>query len=113
MNDRALFTGALALVTGGIASAFSLAACCAIPLFLTGAGLSAGWLAPIVSASQPHAEILTGGSFFALIGSVATVWATRRSCTPGSICARPGFRWAITGAAAAGAILLALSKIYA
>lgn len=67
---------------------------------------------PIVSASQPHSEILTGGSFLALIGSLATVWTAGRSCTPGSICARPGFRWAITGAAVIGAVLLALSKIY-
>ena len=113
MNDRAKMAGAVALAASGIASAFSLAACCAIPFLLAGAGLSAGWLAPIVSASQPHAEILTGGSLLALIGSVTAVWAARRSCAPGSICSRPGFRWAITGAAVIGAVLLALSKIYA
>lgn len=115
MNDGAKTTGAVALVTGGVAAAFGLAACCAIPFLLVGAGvgISVGWLAPVVSATQPHADLLTAFSAAALIGSVAIVWRAPRSCRPGSLCARHAFRWAVTGAAVIGAILLVLSKIYA
>lgn len=113
MNDTAKSTGAVALVTGGIASAFGLAACCALPYFLAGVGLSSAWLAPIVSASEPHAGTLTAFSFVTLIGSVALVWWAIGHCEPGSICARATFRWTVTGAAAVGLVLLVLSKIYA
>jgi mercuric ion transport protein len=114
MNDQAKSTGAAALATGGIVSAFGLAACCAIPFLLAGIGIgAAGWLAPIVSASQPHATILTVFSVAALVGSVVIVWRARDNCQPGSLCARPAFRWGLTGAAVIGAILLVLSKIYA
>ena len=115
MRDEVKSTGAVALVTSGIAAAFGLAACCAIPFLLASAGLgiSAAWLAPVVSASQPHATILTAFSLAALVGSVAIVWRAPRHCQPGSICARPAFRWTVTGAALIGSILLLLSMIYA
>lgn len=113
MNDGARSTGAVALVTGGIASAFALAACCAIPLFLAGFGLGSTWLVPIVSESQPHARVLTAAAILALIGSIGLVWRAPKPCEPGSLCARPPFRWGVTGAALIGAVLLVLSKIYA
>lgn len=113
MNDRAKSTSAIALVTGGIASAFALAACCAIPFALAGLGLGSAWLAPIVSASQPRASVLTAISVLALAASVVLVWRSPNHCEPGSLCAHPAFRWSVTAAAMVGAILLALSKIYA
>ena len=113
MRDDTKSTGAVALATGGVASAFSLAACCAIPLFLAGVGIGSAWLAPIVSVSQPHTGVLTAFSLVTLIGSVALVWRGSGSCEPGSLRARPFFKWAITGAAVVGLVLLALSKIYA
>lgn len=113
MRDGIKSTGAVALVTGGIATAFALAACCAIPFLLAGIGLSAGWLAPIVMATQPYATILTIVSLLALAASVAIVWWAPTHCRPGALCARAWFRWAITGAAAVGAVLLILSRIYA
>ena len=113
MSEGPKSTGAVALATGGIASAFSLAACCAIPLFLAGVGVGSAWLAPIVSVSQPHAGVLTAFSLVTLIGSVALVWRASGSCEPGSLRARRSFKWVITGAAAVGLALLALSKIYA
>ena len=113
MNDGVKSTGAIALVTGGIASAFALAACCAIPFFLAGFGLGSGWLVPVVSASRPHADLLTVTSCFALIGGVGLVWRAPRHCEPKSLCARPAFRWGVAAAAVIGGILLLLSKIYA
>ncbi len=40
-------TGGLALIATGCASAFAIAACCALPLLLATLGLSASWLFPI------------------------------------------------------------------
>lgn len=113
MRDDVKSTGAVALVTGGIATAFCLAACCAIPILLAGVGIGTAWLTPVVSASQPHVGILTAVSVVALIGSVVIVWRAPKHCQPGSLCARPAFRWAVTVAALIGAVLLVLSKIYA
>ena len=113
MNDGTKSTGAVALVTGGVVSAFSLAACCAIPLFLAGVGIGAAWLAPVVSVTQPHTGVLTAFSLVALIGSVTLVWRASSSCEPGSLRARPIFKWAITVVAVVGLALLLLSKIYA
>lgn len=114
MKDEIKTTGAVALAGSGIVAAFGLAACCAIPFLLAGMGLgAAGWLAPIVSVSQPHATILTFFSLAALLGSVVVVWRAPTHCQPGSLCARPTFRWAVTSVAAVGAILLVLSKVYA
>ena len=113
MKNEVQTSGAVALVSSGIAAAFGLAACCAIPLLLAGLGIgAAGWLAPIVSATQPYSTLLTIFSLFALIASVVIVWRAPRHCQPSSLCARPAFRWAVTCAAAFGAILLLLSKIY-
>lgn len=113
MNDKVKTSGAVALVSSGIAAAFGLAACCAIPFLLAGLGIgAASWLAPIVSVSQPYATVLTIFSLAALVGSIVIVWRARRHCQPSSVCARPAFRWAVTGAAAIGAILLVLSKTY-
>lgn len=113
MNDRSKSTGAIALVTGGFASAFCLAACCALPVLLAGTGIGMAWLAPLVSFSMPHTGVLTAFSLVALVGSAGLVWKTSTRCEPGSLCATPVFRWAVTVAAAIGLVLLGLSKIYA
>ena len=113
MNERTKSTGAIALVTGGFASAFCLAACCALPFLLVGTGIGMAWLAPLASFSQPHAGVLSAFSLVALVGGVGLVWHRSSRCEPGSLCATPAFRWGVTGAAAIGLVLLALSKIYA
>ena len=113
MNEGTKSTGAVALATGGVASAFSLAACCALPFLLAGVGIGSAWLAPVVSVSQPHTGVLTAFSLVALIGSVALVWRDAGRCEPGSLRARPSFKWAITVAAVVGLAMLLLSKIYA
>ena len=113
MNEGKKSTGAIALATGGVASAFGLAACCAIPFFLASAGIGSAWLAPVVSVTEPHAGVLTAFSLVTLIGSVVLVWRGSGRCEPGSLRASPAFKWAITGAAAAGLVMLVLSKIYA
>jgi mercuric ion transport protein len=113
MNDGAKSTSAIALVTAGVGTAFALAACCAIPVLLAGAGVGAAWLTPLVLTAEPHAEVLTGVSAVALIGAVGVVARTPKQCEPSAICARPWFRGSVIAAALVGAVLLVLSKIYA
>lgn len=110
LNDGYKSTGAVALVCAGIASAFALAACCALPVLFGSAALV---LAPLAIASEPHTQLLTAISPASLIGSVAVVAASSRRCVPGSVCSRPAFRWGVIAAAVVGAALLALSKVYA
>ncbi len=113
MNDGAKSTGAVALVTGGVAAAAALTACCAAPILLAGIGIGAGWLLPIAAVSDPHANVLTAVSAAGLIGGVAVVARAPRHCKPRSVCARPLFRWSVIAAAITGAVLLILSKLYA
>jgi mercuric ion transport protein len=103
----------VALAGSGVAAAFALAACCAVPLFLATLGISANWLVPLVSATTPYTELLTGFAVVALAASVFIVLRAKRTCQPGDLCARPAFRWSVIVAAAIGAVLLVLSKIYA
>ena len=101
------------MVVGGIGAAFALAACCAVPLLLASLGIGAVWLAPVVSASQPHAAALTGASAIALLGSVCIVARAPNHCKPNTTCSRSWFRWTVITAAFVGAVLLVLSKVYA
>jgi len=112
MNDQLKYVSAVALVTSGVAAAFALAACCAIPFMLSGLGITAAIFVPLVSATEPYADILSVFSALALLASVGIVWFAPRYCQPGSLCARPGFRWTVTSGAAVGAVLLVLGKIY-
>ena len=113
MRNSVKSGGAIALAGSGVAAAFALAACCAIPILLAALGLGATWLVPMVSATMPYTGLLTIFSVAALASSVFLVVRAGRTCQPGDLCARPVFRWTVIVVAAIGAVLLALSKIYA
>ena len=113
MRSELKSTGAAALVTGGIAAAFALAACCALPMLLGGAGLSPYWLAPAAEVGERLGDCLAVASVLALAGAVYVVIRAPKTCAPGALCARPWFRVTIIALAVVGAVLLALSKIYA
>jgi len=106
-------TSAVTLVSAGLASAFSLAACCALPVLMASAGIGSAWLGPIVTTTQPYATSLTLVSVAALLGSVAVTGNAAKHCRPGSLCARSGFRASVFGLAAVGFVLLLMSRIYA
>lgn len=109
MNDNLKSTGAVALVAGGIAAAFALATCCAIPFFFGSAALV---FAPIALASEPHSQLLTVISAVGLFSSVGVAASAPKHCRPGAICARPSFRWSILAASVIGLTLLVLAKLY-
>ena len=103
-------TGAFALLTGGIVSAFALATCCAFPILFGSAAVA---FAPIAVAAEPHSELLTAISAIGLIGSVGLAARAPSHCKSDAFCARPWFRWSIIVTAMLGAILLATAKYYA
>lgn len=110
MNDGMRSTSAAALAAAGIAAAFALAACCALPVLFAGVALI---FAPIALASEPHSQALTAISAIGLVGSVGMAAFAPRHCEANAVCARPWFRWAIFFAASAGLVLLVLAKAYA
>ena len=112
MNDNAKSVGALALVTSGIGAAFALAACCALPILLTGVGLSVYWLAPVAEIGERFNVVLTVLAVFALGGAVVTVLRASKTCSPGDLCSRPIFRAGVIVLACIGVVLLVLSKTY-
>ena len=110
MSDNLKSTGAIALVAGGLASAFALATCCALPILFGSAALI---FAPVAVASEPHSGALTAIAAVGLLGSAGLAARTPNHCDPAALCARPRFRGTILAAAAIGLVLLVLAKLYA
>lgn len=113
MKSEAKSSGAITLAISGIASAFALAACCALPILLAGAGFTTYWLAPFGAAGSHFSTPLTVFAAVSLAGSAYIVLRSATTCQPGDLCARPWFRWSILAAAAFGIVLLFVSKLYA
>lgn len=112
MSTSRQATGITALAAGGLASAFAVASCCALPIIFAALGLGAFWFAPVGAAAMPYDGPLTALAAAGLLLSVVFVVRTSRTCAPGDLCGRPVFRWSIIGMALAGALLLVLSWIF-
>ncbi len=110
MTDGLKSTGAVALVASGVAAAFALATCCALPFLFGSAALV---FAPIALASEPHGGLLTAVSAVGLLGSVGVAARAPKHCEPEALCSRPWFRRSIFLAALVGFTLLVLAKYYA
>ncbi len=110
LTGRAQTTGALALVTSGVGAAFSAAACCGLPVLLTGVGISAAWLIPVAAAVGPFSDLLMLFAGLALLASLGLVLRRPVACAPGASCARPGFRIGIGAGALIGLALLVVAR---
>src|SRR5579859_7749938 len=80
-------TGAMLFTLGGVAAAFGVASCCALPLLLTTIGVSTAWLG----------------------GGAVLWWRQQRAaatCGPGGLCAPPLVRALTLGGLLVGALLL-------
>src|SRR3546814_12179889 len=63
--------GTATFTLAGIAAAFGLAACCALPFLLASAGLGAAWLAGVAVVAPPYrTPLLTIGALSLLAGAV-------------------------------------------
>ena len=107
------FFGAAGLASAGLAASFGLAACCALPILLTAAGVGTAWLAGPSSIADPIRGYLTPLAAIALVVSAFLVLRSPKSCAPGDWCARPVARIVIGVLIIFGAILLYLSTQYA
>ena len=103
-GTRAAASGALAAT--GFGSALALASCCVFPMCLAALGLGSSWLAPIATATEPYSSVLWAVALLSLPLSVLSVAVAARTCAPGGICARRGFRFTIYGLAAVSAVPL-------
>lgn len=67
------------LTLGGIAAAFGLASCCALPLLLSSLGISAAWLAGIALFAAFHRTAFLAVALIGLAGGAAmVVWQRQR-----------------------------------
>src|SRR4051812_35378057 len=67
-------TGPVLLTLAGLAAAFGVASCCALPLLLATAGLGTAWLTSIALLSEPHRAFLLGAAGICLVSGGVLLW---------------------------------------
>lgn len=107
--------GAVSLALGGIAAAFGVAACCALPFLLASAGIGAAWLGGIAVVAAPYrTPLLVIGALCLLAGAVLLlrqqIAASR--CGPGGVCTPAAMRIVTLIGLLIGAVLLWLGYRY-
>lgn len=108
--------GTVLLTLGGIAAAFGVASCCALPLLFTTLGLGTAWLGGFAVLAAPHRALLLGVGALCLIAAGVLLWRQQRAaatCVPGTVCARPAIRVLILVGLLIGAGLLWAGYRYA
>lgn len=108
-------SGAALLTVGGIAAAFGVASCCALPILLTTAGLSAAWLGGVAELAAPYRTLLLCLGALSLIGGGVLLWRIQlsaRRCGPDGTCTPPAIRVLLLAGLVAGAVLLCLGYSY-
>jgi mercuric ion transport protein len=114
-NQSAAGAGAVALTVGGVAAAFSVAACCGLPFLLTTLGLGTAWLGGLALLAAPHRVFLLAAAAVCLAGGTVLLWRqkTAPACVPGSVCSRPTVRALTLAGLLLGLALLYLGYAYA
>lgn len=110
-------TGAVLLTLGGLAAAFGVASCCALPFLLATAGLGTAWLYGIAVLAAPHRGFLLGAAAICLAGGAVLLWRQRQrrtavTCAPGGVCSHPAVRGLTLVCLLAGLVLLYLGYTY-
>ncbi len=113
-DRRAIGTGPVLLTLGGLAAAFGVASCCALPILLTTLGMETAWLGGIALLAAPHWSILLAAAALCFLGGAVLLWQQRRAaaCTLGSICSRPAVRAVTMVGLLLGLVLLTLGYAY-
>ncbi|MDE2468529.1 MAG: mercuric reductase [Bradyrhizobium sp.] len=91
----AVGSGAALFTLAGLAAAFGLAACCALPLLLTTIGLSTAWLGGVALMAAPHRETLQAVGALCLLGGAVLLWRQQRAaatCGANGVCIPPAVR---------------------
>lgn len=114
-RETAKEAGALVLALGGIAAAFGVASCCALPVLLGSLSLGSAWLAGVAIIAAPHRAILLTAAVACLVGAGATLAWRRRAlvCVPGAACGHPAVTPLIIGCLALGTALAIVGYLFA
>lgn len=108
--------GAALLTFAGLAAAFGVASCCALPLLLASLGLGVVGLGGVAALVAPHRTVLLGVAAVLLIGGAILLWRQQRhaaACAPGATCTPPAIRATILVGLLIGAGLLWAGYTYA
>ena len=88
-------SGSALLTLGGLAAAFGVAACCALPLLMISLGLGTAWLGGIASVAAPIRSLLLVFAAVALAAGAILLWRQQRhaaTCGPNGVCTPPAAR---------------------
>jgi mercuric ion transport protein len=94
-RQPASWSGAALVTLGGLAAAFGVASCCALPLLLTTIGVSTAWLGGVALVAAPHRGALLIVGALCLAGGGALLWRQQRAaaiCGPNDACTPPAVR---------------------
>ena len=93
---RSLKGSAAVLFTlGGLAAAFSVASCCALPLMLTAIGVGSAWLGGVALPASPHRDALLLFGGLSLLGGAGFLWRQQHAaatCRADGECTPPAVR---------------------
>jgi mercuric ion transport protein len=110
MDDPKLTSlGGGLLTLGGLAAAFGVASCCALPLLLASFGLGTAWLTGVALTAVPYRNPLLILSAIALAGGAILLWRQQRAamtCAADGVCVPPAIRVLNLLGLVAGAVLL-------
>ncbi|MBA3511121.1 mercuric transporter MerT family protein [Sphingomonas sp.] len=106
--------GPLAFSATGLAAAFGVASCCALPLLLASAGIGTAWLGTFAAVASPIRPILLLVATFSLAVAAVLVWRQERAIRTcdAPACGRRFSRTLSFVAIGAGSTLLGLGYIY-
>lgn len=108
--------GAALLAIGGIAGAFGVAACCALPILLASLGIGAAWLGGVASITAPYRDLLLWLSALSLAASAILLFRMQRTafaCGSDGVCIPRWLRALLLLGLLGGATLLWLGYSYA
>lgn len=104
------------LTVAGLAAAFGVAACCALPMLLISLGLGTAWLGAVAAFAQPNRELLLVFAALALAGGAFFLWRQQRHaarCGPDGVCTPPAARLLTLIGLLIGVVLLIAGYLYA
>ena len=103
------------LTVAGLAAAFGVAACCALPLLLISLGLGTAWLSGVASFAEPNRNLLLMFAALALGAGSFFLWRQQRyaaTCGANRICTPPAVRVLTLAGLIVGVVLLIAGYLY-
>lgn len=88
-------SGSALFIVAGLAAAFGLASCCALPPLLMTIGVSTAWLGGVALMAAPHRGVLLAVGALCLFSGATLLWRQQRAattCVPNGVCTPPAIR---------------------